>query len=182
MEITVFSVAWLCSFFPQSKRKHHSCTNPKTFTDFMEIMSLLWFSSTFTAEQNLIYCNKDTQGLPSKNSTPIFDSRCAFWGTNKFHEDERAYMFTAEPPGDVCGCLRLCFFSASAVSYIILLLSCRNCLDSYLAGASHPFVIRRVGPWLLGPRDSSKINWLEMTSARICHRSARRYHKWNHKL
>lgn len=52
---------------------------------------------------------------------------------------------------------------------------------AFWLGFCHPFATRIEGPWLFGPRDGSKINWLEMTSARICHRSARRYHKWNHK-
>lgn len=143
------------------------------------------FYSTFTAEPNLIYFNKDTQGLPSKNSMPILDWRDIFWRCMCHKEIPQrctCLHVYSRAPSDVCSCLHLCFFSVNAVSYIILLLSCRNCLDSYLARASHPFVIRRVGPRLLGPRDSSKINWLEMTSARICHQSARRYHKWNHKL
>lgn len=81
----------------------------------------------------------------------------------------------------LCSNARLWSSCAGEVFYIIPLLSYRNSLDSHLARVCHPFVIRIERPWLLGPRDSSKINWLEMTSARICRWSARRYHEWNHK-
>lgn len=142
------------------------------------------------AEQKMIYRNEAKQNTPSKNTGLMCDCKCILWGkhvTNRFHTHVPRLlhacvysMFTAY--ADWCVCLFVSLSSgARVVSYIILLLSCRNCLDSHLARVCHPFVIWIEGPWLLGPRDSSKINWLEMTSARICHRSARRYHKWNHK-
>lgn len=138
------------------------------------------------AKQHMIYHNRDTQDTPSKNIL-MFDW-IHFYGVS-VSQILQIYDLTCMHLQYVCGlcrtsnhvCLCLCSSSARVISYIILLLSCRNCVDSHLARVCHPFVIQVEGPWLFGPRDSSKINWLEMTSARICHWSARRYHKWNHK-
>lgn len=76
----------------------------------------------------------------------------------------------------VCACM-LVLVCACVGSYIILLISSRNCLDSHLAHAWIPFFILDRGDMSGGPQDSSKINCLEMTSARICLQSAPRYHK-----
>lgn len=54
-------------------------------------------------------------------------------------------MFTGSASMHVCVCFSLCSLNATVVSYIILLQSYRNCLDSHLARVCHPFVIRTEG-------------------------------------